>query len=305
MPELAQFLSDLIRVDGLAPSTAANYRTALNSVLQLSLGYNIAQDPTLSALLRGFATQAGPKQFLPEPAWSLSVVLDSLRYPPFEPKEQTTLENWSKKTLFLVALASGRRVSEIHALSFRDNQTVIYKDRMVLNTELGFRAKNQGIHERGNPIEIPSLRPLVGTHNTLEMALCPVRALFEYEKRTRTIRQGQKAMFVCFKKGENHKPASIATLARWIKQTVSFAYSKKHLDSETGAQIAKMHDLRGMGNTLAFTSGASIAHVLQAGFWKNSNTFISHYLKDLSAESEGLSRLGFIVAGQVVVSHRT
>ena len=67
--------------------------------------------------------------------------------------------------------------------------------------------------------------------------------------------------------------------------------------------MAKMHDLRGIWNTLAFASGATLEQVLAVGSWKTSNTFLSYYLKDLAAESEGLHSLGYLVTGQVISKH--
>ena len=110
-------------------------------------------------------------------------------------------------------------------------------------------------------------------------------------------------MFVCHKKGKNSTAASKVTLARWVKETISHAYSDKYLSTPAGKVTAKMHDLRGIGNTLAFASGATLEQVLAAGSWKTSNTFLSYYLKDLTAESEGLHSLGYLVTGQVISKH--
>ena len=51
------------------------------------------------------------------PPWSLELVLSTLKKAPFEPIEQASLRAITFKAVFLVAVTSARRASEIHALS--------------------------------------------------------------------------------------------------------------------------------------------------------------------------------------------
>ena len=48
------------------------------------------------------------------PKWNLSLVLHIPTQPPFEPQEKAALKHLTWKTVFLLALASGKRRSEIH-----------------------------------------------------------------------------------------------------------------------------------------------------------------------------------------------
>ena len=56
-----------------------------------------------------------PKTSRNLPKWNLSVVLNELTKAPFEPMKDTDLKYLTIKTAFLLALASGKRCSEIHA----------------------------------------------------------------------------------------------------------------------------------------------------------------------------------------------
>ena len=56
-----------------------------------------------------------PKSFRNLPKWNLSVVLNELTKAPFEPMKDTDLKHLTLKTTFLLALASSKRRSEIHA----------------------------------------------------------------------------------------------------------------------------------------------------------------------------------------------
>ena len=56
-----------------------------------------------------------PKSSRNLPKWDLSVVLNELTKAPFEPMKDTDLKHLTLKTASLLALASGKRRSEIHA----------------------------------------------------------------------------------------------------------------------------------------------------------------------------------------------
>ena len=51
------------------------------------------------------------------PPWDLSLVLSFLRGPPFEPLSSYSLRDLTRKVLFLLSLATARRVGELQALS--------------------------------------------------------------------------------------------------------------------------------------------------------------------------------------------
>ena len=51
------------------------------------------------------------------PPWDLSHVLSFLRGPPFEPLSSCSLRDLTRKVLFLVSLATARRVGELQAVS--------------------------------------------------------------------------------------------------------------------------------------------------------------------------------------------
>ena len=51
------------------------------------------------------------------PSWDLDVVLCYLNSPTFEPLSSASLRNVMKKVLFLVSLATAKRVGELQAVS--------------------------------------------------------------------------------------------------------------------------------------------------------------------------------------------
>ena len=70
----------------------------------------------LRDLLRSFRLER-PLSSSQVPPWDLSHVLSFLRSPPFEPLSSCSLRDLLRKVLFLVSLATARRVGELQAVS--------------------------------------------------------------------------------------------------------------------------------------------------------------------------------------------
>ena len=95
------------------PSTIDGYRTVIVDTLGPA-GHHISQSLDLNRLLSSFHRDH-PKSSRNLPKWNLSVVLNELTKAPFEPMKDTDLKHLTLKTAFLLALAPGKRRSEIHA----------------------------------------------------------------------------------------------------------------------------------------------------------------------------------------------
>ena len=81
------------------------YSSALNSVLALK-GRDLASSREITMELR-------------PAAWDVALVLQSLTGAPYEPLQTCEERFLAQKTLFLLALASAKRIGELHALSYR------------------------------------------------------------------------------------------------------------------------------------------------------------------------------------------
>ena len=131
-------------------------------------------------MIRNFLIERPPTRIL-VPQWSLSLVLRGLQAPPFEPLNSISLKALSYKTVFLLALASGKHRSEIHAFGARDGLLAISKTEAVLRPRLGFLAKNQVLSFIAAPVTVKALDSLTGPEPQ-ECFLCPVRCLCWYLK---------------------------------------------------------------------------------------------------------------------------
>ena len=76
----------------------------------------LSSHPVLLDLLRSFRVSA-PSCPLRPPSWDLAKVLRFLLSNAFEPFREAPLRALTKKVLFLLALATAKRVGEIQALS--------------------------------------------------------------------------------------------------------------------------------------------------------------------------------------------
>ena len=111
--QISDFFMYLYQDLNRCPSTIDGYRTAIVDTLGPS-GEHIAHNEDLHRLLSSFHRDH-PKSSRNLPKWNLSVVLNELTKAPFEPMKDTDLKHLTLKTAFLLALASGKRHSKIHA----------------------------------------------------------------------------------------------------------------------------------------------------------------------------------------------
>ena len=138
-----------------------------------------------------------------------------------------------------------------------------------------------------------------------DMLLCPVRALRYYLKLKH---KGQdpnnrfRRLLCAFKLGHTGD-ISKETVSGWIRQLIKQAYSEvqdediPHL-THTNFQA---RELRAFASSLAFHQNYSLKQVMEAASWRNNNTFVSFYLRDLSQMGD-VTTVGPFVAGQQIIS---
>ena len=123
------------------PSTIDGYRTAIVDTLGPT-AHHIAHNADLHRLLSSFHRDH-PKSSRNLPKWNLSVVLNELTKAPFEPMKDTDLKHLTLKTAFLLALASGKRCSEIHAWVANKVSNLCQWEKVALFPSSDFIVKNQ------------------------------------------------------------------------------------------------------------------------------------------------------------------
>ena len=115
--QLATFLYELFDTHALSPLTIKAYRSCLASVLSRTGKAAAVQTETISDMIMSVELQR-PRLTLVLPQWDLSIVLEALSTSPYEPPREASLKPLTLKTVFLLAIASAGRRSELQALLF-------------------------------------------------------------------------------------------------------------------------------------------------------------------------------------------
>ena len=299
--QVSDFFMHLFQDLNRCPSTIDGYRTAILDYLGPT-GIHIAQSTDLNRLLASFHRDR-TKATRNIPKWNLSVVLNELTKKPFEPMKDSDIKHLTLKTAFLLALASGKRRSEIHAWVANKVSNLGQWEKVALFPSSDFIAKNQLAREGAqsvSPVIIPALTTIIDRQFKQDRSLCPVRALRYYLDRTKDLRGDRSLLFISFKKGHS-TDIRPATLSSWLKQTILLCYKQADQQALDLVQV-KAHNIRAFAASKAFYGGVSVDQIMQACHWKAHNTFTNFYLKDLTwADNDNNLYLGPVVAAQQVL----
>ena len=178
---IADFLLHLFQNRKLQPGTIDGYRSAIADKLGNS-PINVSRDENLTRRLDSFDRDR-PKGRRGTPSCNLSLVLHQLTKAPFEPLNEASLKHLTFKTVFLLALGSGK--SEIHAWLHKNIRHQSDWSKVSLYPSPSFLSKNQLAKEGPDSVAavvIPALAPTLDRSLKGDRSLCPVRAL----RRTRS-----------------------------------------------------------------------------------------------------------------------
>ena len=247
-------------------------------------------------LLHSFSRSVDPVELRP-PAWDLALVLQSLTGAPYEPLRTCDERFLVQKTLFLLALASAKRIGELHALSYRVSHS---RGWGVVSFSFvpGFVAKTQDPSslaprfEGFNVLALPNAR-----NNRNGRLLCPLRAVRCYLDRTAAHRPRCERLFVTA--GRSKKEISKTTVSFLLQKSISRAYQLSGMEQPIPAPRAR--ETRGIAPSLLFKKNFAVDQVLKAGTWRRHTTFMPHYLRDVAHRALDTFHLGPVVAAQALV----
>ena len=246
-----RFLIWLHKKKGLSSKTVLSYRGAL--ALPLRVGFNISTtDKEFNLLSRSqFLEKPAPGKKIP--SWSLNHALEFFNAPRFNVK-RCSLRDLFLKTLFLTAVASGNRCSELAACA-REGIN-IKPNKVTIPVKQNFLFKNQTASHTPNAISYPALP---------NHSLCPVASLATYLNKTKDMPH-ENHLFI---HPNSRKPLKSGRISYWLVQTLKMA---------TPNFKGKAHDVRGQAFSAAWAIGTPILQILKEGFWMSPNVFINNYL---------------------------
>ena len=289
--KVADFLLFLRRSLSLSYSSIVSYRSMLSGVFRFVLP-DLYSHFVLHDLLRSFRLE-GPIPSSCVPPRDLLVVLRFLRGPPFQPLASSSLRTLTEKVLFLVSLATARRVGELQAVS-RD---VSFSGSDAFLSYLPeFRAKTESaVNPLPRSFCVRSLTNFVGDLPD-ELLLCPVRALRLYLSHTSSLAPRPRTLFV--------SPRSLSknALSFFLRDVISNAYfSSSSSASSSAPSSSRAHSMRGVAASWAFARNASLSSILAAALWSSSSVFSNFYLSGVQfSSSHGFSLGPVVAAGSVV-----
>ena len=282
--KIADFLTYMFKRKGAALSTIKGYRAMLSADFKFPLP-EISTSPILKDLIRSFEISA-PRPLFPPPPWDLDKVLQYLSGPPFEPVARASFLNKTKKALFLLAMATAKRVSELQALSF---SVSFQGEDLVLYYDPFFRSKTESA---ANPLPrsviVPSLADFAG--DLPERVQCPVRAIKFLRKAARSASYIPSRLFVSPRNMER----------AMSKNAMSFYLRQLIVDSGavSSSRPPRAHDIRGIATSLNYYSNLSLSNLMQVATWKSNRVFASRYLKEVSATQDNIRQFGpLVIAG--------
>ena len=302
---VCEFLMYLFNDRKLQAKSIAGYKSALSFFLKRASGYDLSTCTVVADLLRSFYRERPPPPRVVV-KWDIPTVLRFLQSAAFNP-DVITPRLLTLKAIFLFALASGRRRSELHALERESVSFASDMSAVTVRPHLRFLSKThlatQGIgalHE----IIVPALPDAPDT----PYSLCPVRVLKHYIDTSDTYRSpGQNRLFVSYRKSFE-RDITAQTVSRYVKTAICEAHSAAEVDSDTDVASkydVKAHQVRHIAHSLSQLGSMPLTDIIRTGSWKTPNTFIKHYIQQLpSASVSELQQLGSFVAMESVFQHK-
>ncbi len=256
----------------LSPSTLKVYVAAIAANHDPVEGKSVGKHDWVVRFLRG-ARRLNPPRPPSIPSWDLSLVLRALQQGPFEPLQTVEPKFLSMKTLLLLALASIKRVGDLHAFSIDDSclQFGPADSQIILRPRPGYVPKVPTTPFRDQVVSLQALPPEEA--DPALALLCPVRALRHYVDRTQSFRTSDQ-LFVCHGGRQKGNAVSKQRMAHWIVDAITLAYQAQGVPCPFRLRA---HSTRSVASSWALARGASLTDICRAAGWATPNTFARFY----------------------------
>ncbi len=217
------------------------------------------------------------------PPWDLEVVLRALSQPPFEPLTSVGLKELSLKTTLLLALASAKRIGDLHAFSV-DSDCIRFGPgdcSVTLRPRMGYVPKSLSTPFKTQTVSLSALssESTASREADAQTSVCPVRALRIYIDRSASFRQSDQ-LFVCYGGCVKGRAVSKQRISHWIVDAITAAYTSQGLECPLHI---RGHSTRAIASSWAWSRGMSIQDICAAAGWSSQNTFARFYRLDVQS----------------------
>ena len=262
LSKVADFLYWLRYTRGLSVSSLRGYRSVLSAVFRFHLP-SLSLDPVIQDLFRSFRLSSAERVLRP-PDWDLSTVLAYLVSPAFEPLSQASFRVLTLKTLFLLALATAKRVGELQALS--SIVTFVAVDA-CLSYIPQFVAKSESLTRSIPRSFLVKSLAVFAAGLDIDLLLCPVRALRLYLLRARSLSPCRHRLFVSPRR--HSRAMSKNAVSFFLREVISAAEAARPHDGSLRAP-----EVRSVSTSVAFRRTWSVSSVLASATWASSSVFL-------------------------------
>ena len=233
---------------GHAFKTIVGYVT----VIKKHIIFNNRDQMAIKQFLKGVFNLRPPiKKFMA--TWDVTIVLNYLSQ-----MKTDTFFKMSKKLATIYMILAGTRVNtlfnlKITNLYLTDEECAFTFDKVLKHTRPNFNTD-----------------PIVYRAYPYDKSLCPVQNTKDYLTYRLNI-SSDLGLFTTSTKP--HNAASDATIARWVKETLS----------EAGINTGKFgaHSCRSAATSAADFAGIEMSTIAKAAGWSGTSTFYNHYKKDV------------------------
>ncbi|XP_077367945.1 uncharacterized protein LOC144013224 [Festucalex cinctus] len=279
IPTILDFLQSLLD-KGRSQSTLKVYVAAISARHVGADGCSVGRHELVSLFLRG-ALRLRPRPAPRVPAWDLQLVLDGLCRPPFEPLAGADLLWVSRKTALLLAVASAKRVSDLHALSVSPECLRWHPDGagVTLWPNTAFIPKVLSGSRSNQPLRLKRYVPTPADGGDRPELLCPGRALQCYIDATAGMRTSAQ-LFVCYGGPTKGSALSKQRLSHWVVDAIRHSYLLSGRPLPSGVRC---HSTRSIATSWAALRGVSLEDICAAASWATPCTFSRFYSVDVAS----------------------
>ena len=263
---------------GLSYKTLLVYRAALYEPVLYALNVDL-HSPIVSNFFTALQKKRPPRRTLP-PTWSLKDVLDLLsteEWCAFDISPQQALQ----KAMFLVALSSGSRISELCSLRRDSNHMQISPSHSVIHftPSSSFRFKTQRVLEG---LQMWTLPAFLLNESRDHHRLCPVKALLTWLEISKNWPNPSSALWL---HPTSKKPLNSNRVNYFFRTLVNLTL--------TEPVAIHAHQIRHLSASVSFYQGLSIEKICARCMWSNQDTFVKHYLHPVERNLPPCISLGF------------
>ncbi len=273
-----EFLQERLTA-GAAATTLSVYVAAIAARRELD-EIPLGRHRMVSAFMRG-VRRLRPVRPTAVPSWDLSVVLECLVTPPFEPLESASERILTLKVALLLALTSLKRVGDLQAFSVSETCMDFAPGlvKVTLRHRPGYIPKVLSTSFRSQVVMLHSFHPppFASSEDERLHMLCPVRALKLYVDRSKVWRKSSQ-LLVCFGAGRRGLATSKQRISHWVRDAISLAYEARNLPSPLSLRA---HSTRGVASSQALFRGVPLENIFVAAGSSSPHTFVKFYNPDI------------------------